>query len=46
MARVIHPYSVSDRNRWSALMLTEIVAAMALFVAVVAAVGFILGTLG
>ncbi|MDF1597101.1 MAG: hypothetical protein P1T08_13565 [Acidimicrobiia bacterium] len=42
----MNPFDVSGRNHWSALMLTEIVAAMALFLAVIASVWFILGTLG
>ncbi len=39
-------FELWDRNNWSPVMLTEIVAAMALFLAVIAALWFILGTLG
>ena len=44
--RATHQFDISDRSNWSTLMLTEILAAMALFLAVVASVWAILGTLG
>jgi hypothetical protein len=44
--RVLHPFDIGDRNQWSALMLTEMAAAMALFLGVIAGLWFILGTLG